>query len=392
MVGPQSKTGSLKEFIGDTKKLVGKDAPDVTSGVNEADWSSIQRYGAALGDTNKLYNSITAGVGSVFNTVIAPPGFIFSIRTPDSGGTWEQRAYGLRRFSTRASIEWNDVIRMADRVGSDIKVAAVRDGKRWGDRPTAEVDSTVTYKTIHGGVVATATGTTTLVPYQLGEPLIEDRDIHVYTKEETAKVERELDAVPPHRGDMPLYWSELKVGDKVPTLVKGPLYYNEIHAWRLLEHKPESINLGTVTHRHLLARPGRITVNPSTQWPYFDVEDTFGDILSIQALGFRMPAARGLLRVACAAQLLTNWMGDLGFLRRLSLDLPNHFLYQDTMSLSGEVTKHYKDKVGSEEYHAVDVKVFGKNQLGQTLVDGTATVYLPERGFLVGLPIGKPWR
>ena len=392
MVGTQSKPGSLKEFVEDSKKLVGKDAPDVPQGVREADWSSIQRFCAALGDRNPLYNDTAGGVGTVYNTLIAPPSYILSVRTPDSGAAYEQKPYGLRRFSIRASAEWSDVIRMAERLVSDLKVTAVRDGETWGDRATAEVESTATYRTLNGAAFATVTGTVAMVPYQLGEPLIEDRDIHVYSTEEVQRLERDLDAVPSHRGEVPVYWSEVKVGDKVPTLVKGPLYYNEIAAWRLLEHKPAAIDLGTVAHRRVMERPGRITVNPSTQWPYFDTEQTYGDILSVQALGFKMPVSRGLTRFACAAQLLTNWIGDLGFLRKLSVGLPNHFCYQDTMWLTGEVVNKYKETVGSEEYHAVEVKLSGHNQLGQILVEGTAAVYLPEKGFLVGLPVGDPWR
>ena len=392
MVMAKSVPGSLKEFVEDSKKLIGKDAPDVPQGVRESDWSSIQRFCAALGDRNPLYNDTAGGVGTVYNTLIAPPCFILSVRTPDSGATYEQKAYGLRRFSIGASAEWSDVIRMAERLVSDLKVTAVRSGEMWGDRATAEVESTATYRTLSGAVFATATGTVAMVPYQLGEPLIEDRDIHLYTDEEIKRLERDLDAVPPYRGEVPVYWSELKVGDKVPTLVKGPLYYNEIAAWRLLEHKPAAIDLGTMAHLRVMERPGRVTVNPSTEWPYFDVEQTYGDILSVKALGFKMPVSRGLTRFACAAQLLTNWMGDLGFLRNLSVDLPNHFCYQDTMWLTGEVVNKYKETVGSEEYHAVEVKISGYNQLGQTLVDGTAVVYLPEKGFLVGLPVGDPWR
>ena len=392
MVGTRSEPGSLKEFIEDSKELIGKEAPDVPQGVRESDWSSIQRFCAALGDRNPLYNDTAGGVGTVYNTLIAPPAFILSVRTPDSGAAYEQKSYGLRRFSIRASAEWSDVIRMAERLVSDLKVTAVRDGAMWGDRATVEVESTATYRTLNGAVFATATGTVAMVPYQLGEPLIEDRDIHVYTDEEIKRLERDLDAVPPYRGEVPVYWSEVNVGDKVPTLVKGPLYYNEIAAWRLLEHKHAAIDLGTMAHRRVMERPGRITENPSTGWPYFDTEQTYGDILSVKALGFKMPVSRGLTRFACAAQLLTNWMGDLGFLRKLSVDMPNHFCYQDTMWLTGEVVKKYRDKVGTEEYHAVEVQLSGHNQLGQKLVDGTAVIFLPDKGFLVGLPVGNPWR
>ena len=380
----------LKEFIEDSKALIGQNATDVPTGVNVADWSSIQKLCSALGDVNPLYNDAAGGVGTLYNTMIAPPSFIFAARTPESGAAYEQKQYGLRRFSTRACAEWNDVIRLGERLVTDLKVTDVRDGPNWGSRETAEVDSTATYQTVFGGVLAQATGTVAMVPYSMGEPLIDDREIYQYSDEEIRKLEDDLDAIPPHRGDVPLYWSEVEVGDKLPTLVKGPLYYTEISSWKVAEAKPTALSVGIVAHRQIMERPGRIAVNPSNDWPYMDIEQAFGDLLAVKALGFKMPVSKGLMRFALAGQVVTNWMGDLGFLRRMSLDLPNHFLYEDTMWLSGEVTSKFNEQVGETEYSAVEVKLSGHNQLGQTLVDGTAVVYLPERGFLVGLPIGNP--
>ena len=381
----------LSEFVNDSQAMIGQSAPDVPQGVKSAVWSSIQNLCSALGDTNPLYNDAAKGVGTVYNTLIAPPSFIFSIRTPDSGAAYEQKAYGLRRFSTKASAQWNDVIRLGQPLVSDLKVTAVRDGGKLSGRDAAEVDSTATYSSVYGGTLASASGTVSLVPYEPGEAFIEDRDIHVYSDEEVKKLEDDLDAMQPHRGQVPLYWSEVNEGDTLPSLVKGPVSYNEISAWRLAEAKPSTALIGVTAHDYLVDRPGRITTNPSTLWPYFDVEQAYGDILAVKSLGFKLPLTRGLMRFALASQVLTNWMGDLGFLRSMSLDLPNHFFYEDTLWLDGQVTKKFKENVGTEEYNAVEVKLSGRNQLGDTLVDGSAVVYLPERGFLVGLPIGNPW-
>ena len=381
----------LSEFVNDSQAMIGQSAPDVPQGVKSADWSSIQRLCSALGDTNPLYNDAAKGVGTVYNTLIAPPSYIFSIRTPDSGAAYEGKAYGLRRFSTKASAQWNDVIRLGQPLVSDLKVTAVRDGGKLRGRDAAEVDSTATYSTVYGGTLASATGTVSLVSYEPGEALIDDRDIHVYSDEEIKKLEDDLDAMQPHRGQVPLYWSEVNEGDMLPSLVKGPVSYNEISSWRLAEAKPNTALIGVTAHDYLVARPGRITSNPSTLWPYFDVEQAYGDILSIKSLGFKMPVTRGLMRFALASQVLTSWMGDLGFLRGMSLDLPNHFFYEDTLWLDGQITKKFKENVGTEEYNAVEVKLSGRNQLGDALVHGNAVVYLPERGFLVGLPIGNPW-
>ena len=381
----------LSELVNDSQPMIGQSAPDVPQGVKSADWSSIQRLCSALGDINPLYNDAAKGVGTVFDTLIAPPSYIFSVRTPDSGAAYEGKAYGLRRFSTKASAQWNDVIRLGQPLISDLKVTAVRDGGKLSGRDAAEVDSTATYSTVYGGALASATGTVSLVPYEPSEALIDDRDIHVYSDEEIKKLEDDLDAMQPHRGQVPLYWSEVNEGDMLPSLVKGPVSYNEISSWRLVEAKPSTALIGVTAHDYLVDRPGRITANPSTLWPYFDVEQAYGDILAVKSLGFKMPVTRGLMRFALASQVLTNWMGDLGFLRSMSLDLPNHFFYEDTLWLDGEVTKKFKENVGAEEYNAVEVKLSGRNQLGDTLVDGNAVVYLPERGFLVGLPIGNPW-
>ena len=84
-------------------------------------------------------------------------------------------------------------------------------------------------------------------------------------------------------------------------------------------------------------------------------------------------------------------MGDLGFLRSVSLSLPNHYLYGDTMWVGGEVVRKFSENAGDARYNAVEVKLSATNQLGQTLVEGTGVVYLPEKGFMVGLPVGNPW-
>lgn len=392
MVSTKSDSSSLKEFIEDSKKLVGKDATDVPQAVKAADWSSIQKFCSALGDINPLYNDVGGGVGTLYNTLIAPPTFIFCARTPDSAAAHEQKAYGIRRFSTGCSAEWSDIIRLGEPIATDLKVTDVRAGSKWGNRDTGEVDSTATYTTLSGGLIAKATGTVTVVPYNLGDDLIDDREIHQYSDKEIKQLEDDLDAIPPHRGKKPLYWSEVNVGDKVPQLVKGPIYYTDISAWKVAEAKLSAAALGTVAHRNVLDKPGRMVVNPATDWPYSDIDQAHGDVLAVKVLGFNMPASKGLLRFGLAGQVITNWMGDLGFLRSLSLQLPNHFLYEDTMWIGGEVTGKSQVTVGAGEYNAVQLKISGHNQLGQTLVEGTAEVYLPEKGFLVGLPIGNPWQ
>ena len=38
-----AENGQLKEFLADSKKLIGKEAPDVANGISVVDWTSIQK-------------------------------------------------------------------------------------------------------------------------------------------------------------------------------------------------------------------------------------------------------------------------------------------------------------------------------------------------------------
>ena len=66
----------LDQFLQDSQKLVGLEAIDVPQGAEVADWLTIRRFCAALGDTNPLYKDPTSGVSTKYNSMIAPPTFV----------------------------------------------------------------------------------------------------------------------------------------------------------------------------------------------------------------------------------------------------------------------------------------------------------------------------
>jgi hypothetical protein len=150
-----------------------------------------------------------------------------------------------------------------------------------------------------------------------------------------------------------------------------------------------SLPWGQAVYHELKAKPGLIRTNPTTGWPYWDYDQTWEDIQSCEAGGFHAPYCRGLMVICLTSHLITNWMGDDGFLRKLSVDLtvPNILLYGDTMWITGEVIDKYKEKIGGTKYRAVDITISGVNQLGEKIAAGTATAYLPDRGHIIKLPI-----
>jgi hypothetical protein len=74
--------------------------------------------------------------------------------------------------------------------------------------------------------------------------------------------------------------------------------------------------------------------------------------------------------------LLTNWIGDDGWLKKCYCEY-RHFVYlSDVVSLYGKVVNKYVDE--NSEY-CVDIETGGLNQRGENVMPGKSTVILPSR-------------
>ncbi len=111
-------------------------------------------------------------------------------------------------------------------------------------------------------------------------------------------------------------------------------------------------------------------------------EDTFA-----ASQGVGKPVVHGQLKRAWLVQLITDWMGDGGTLRKFScqfrgMDYPRlmkstyeHQPEGETWWCKGKVTKKYTE--GAE--HRIDCEVWVENGKGEKTTVGTATIALPSR-------------
>jgi len=109
-------------------------------------------------------------------------------------------------------------------------------------------------------------------------------------------------------------------------------------------------------------------------------EDTFA---AEQGVG--KPIVHGQLKRGWLVQLLTDWMGEFGTLKKFScqfrgMDYPRMMqdMYQvkdgETWWCKGKVTKKYTD----EDEHLVDCEIWVENGKGEKTTVGSATVALPS--------------
>lgn len=138
-----------------------------------------------------------------------------------------------------------------------------------------------------------------------------------------------------------VYLEDVKVGDELPPLVKGP-----IQQIQLTRYAGASGDF-----------------NPIHQ------DDEFA-----KAAGMGGVFAHGMLSMGFVAQSLTDWAGA-GAVRRLGVRFTGLVRLKDTVTCRGRVTAT-TPQAGAG---LVDLELWAENQRGEKVVTGKATVALPTR-------------
>ena len=135
---------------------------------------------------------------------------------------------------------------------------------------------------------------------------------------------------------------------------------------------PGYIDITTEDFRVIYHLAHAQAVNPALNFPvkYSQQHEDFN-----LAAGRGMPAPfdNGVMRFAWVAPMVTNWMGDNGFLRKLDVQVRAPGLYGDIVTYEGSVTEKDEDK------GTVTIDITGTNQSEQVSTKGTAIVELPKK-------------
>jgi len=175
------------------------------------------------------------------------------------------------------------------------------------------------------------------------------------------------------RGANPRYWEDVKVGDQLDPVTKGPLCMSDMiafYAGAMVAPTPAHGMALKDRKRH----PGWWFRNPENGGlePIIRVHE---NIEAARAAGIPAPYDAGVQRHSWLLHLVTNWMGDDAFLVENTGNYTAFNYFGDVTYFSGEVVrKHERD--GDM---LVDLEIRGTNQNGVVSIPGTATVALPSR-------------
>ncbi|MCJ7633292.1 MaoC family dehydratase N-terminal domain-containing protein [Candidatus Bathyarchaeota archaeon] len=395
------KLKTVEECWEDSKKLLG--LPITTPGGNpvehqarlkELDFNTITKFSYALGDDNPLYLDQSYARKTRWGTMLAHPVILNHVRYTVWRGAIAHGDYPVSTLVAGWALELNDVARIGDSFKSSFIAKDVLEKKgRAGS--LLFTYSHAGYWNQYNELVGTGRGGNCLIGKQeaaesvaKGEgvrtSMIYERGTYHYSKDEVEKIVAGIEGEK-RRGASPLYWEDVKVGDKLTPIVKGPLTTEDLMNFHAAAYKPSDYSSHEIAFRKA-CREGGVT-NPATGWPYESMLYEHYDWNLCRGRGLPAPFDIGYFRGDAVDHLLSNWMGDDGFVRRIEVQFRKPNYYGDTTWYNGELVRKYKDKIGDEEYGAVDIKIVCTNQIDEVTLPGTATVYLPSPDKQVRVPI-----
>ena len=343
---------------------------------------AIWHFALGVGDDNPLWNDPDYARSTAWGGVIAPPTFLSSCSTGGAppgvttsgevddllpgvlglwaGDRWTNYAPAREGMALTATQELISAEVMRDN-GRGVRVLQVERQSFYGDgRLLSECD-----KSIIRFEREDSTGGDRLATYAPPR----------YTGEERAAIHAQYDAeYAQRRGARPLAAADIRAGDPIPRLVKGPLTVGGMVGW-LLGWGSYMCQTNRLQHTYLKNHPGA---------QLFDEAYGIDDTIEAPHLNAELARKSGLpnsydfggQRTAWLAHMLTDWCGDDGFVTGIDMRLRRPNFIGDTLWLDGTVTALRS----SDEGDVVDCSIRAVNQRGEVVSDGTASVLLGAAG------------
>lgn len=339
---------------------------------------SIRHFCEGIGDVNPLSTDPEYARRTKYGRLIAPPCFLYSVYWAAQG----RGMAGIHAWHSGDDWEFYQPILEGDlfTYTNELVDVQVKESKMAGKTVIQYHD--ICYYNQRGELVAKAIDWCVRAGRKASAEKGKYSDIKpaTYSPEELQKIYSAYDAEE-IRGSQPRYWEEVQIGDELTPVVKGPLSLRDIYAWLIGAGSP-FLKAHGLALSFLKRHPGGDMVDSKTSLA--DVPELVHmENSRAQTIGIPSAYDYGCQRISWLCNLLTNWMGDDGFLMRLRGELRRFNVVGDTSWLKGRVIRKYVE----DDRYFVEVECWAENQRGEVTLPGKATVILPSK---TGKPLVYP--
>lgn len=331
--------------------------------------TAVRRFCDGIGEANPLYTDPGYARASVWSAEFAPPSFVVSVFP----GWILQGLPGVHAFHTSSSFRFIKPVPLgAEIIPESTFTGFRRFPGRLGENSLLEKQH-ARYLAADGTVFAEADVTGIRVERESSREADIYRNItlpHPWTREELDALAGRIKSQR-SRGGTPLFIDEVEEGKELPMTVFGPLGVTDIIAY-CIGACPLRLQAGVLALKEFEDHP---------KWAYLDedsssMEPVFGVHYSrsaAKAAGMPAPYDLGTQRHAILMHVLTDWIGDCGWLESCEAQYCGYVFLSDVIYFSGRVTGV------SRETNSVKLKLWADNQRGERVLKGKAEVLLPDR-------------
>lgn len=335
----------------------------------EASPDAVRQFCWGIGDDNPLFTDPAYGRRSRHGSALAPGCFLYTIDTT----VVAPKLRGIQWLYGGTDFEWFEPIRHRDSFTVTAKLLdAVEKEGRNAPRFIIQTGET-NYSNQEGKLVCRAHGSTarTARGKASGGLKYKPRATYSYTDEELAEIAFAIETEE-LRGSAPRFWEDVQVGSELQPMLKGPLTITDMICWYSGGGHSYQAHRRAVMHRK--RHPADAFRNAET-----GAQDSAarGHTESKMARDVGMPGGYdvGPQRISWMGQLMTNWMGDDGFLRRLNVSIRRPNIFGDVSWCRAQIM----DKRVEDGSGLIDLEVWVQNQLGEVTAKGQAAVILPRK-------------
>jgi acyl dehydratase len=355
----------------------------------EVSWDGARHFAFGYGDDNPLFCDPDYAKGTRWGTLIAPPTFHYTMGEdaapkpdPETKALLKGDPFaGLGSYQAVMDFEWWRPLRLCDGCRClKTQVGVVPKRSSFGGR-TAHVTHDFIYANLDGQLTNIRRGTwINAERHTSRERKKEQRLPQPYTPEQLAEIDAAYDAET-RRGGEPRYWEDVEVGEEMQPKVKGPLTTTDVVVWHLgwgmQLTPPGAFRIAYKVRKKApgLYPPNKLNIPDTVQRLHWEPERA-------QELGLPTSYDYGGMRETWLCHMLTDWIGDDGWLWKLSVEHRKFNYIGDATWLRGQVV----DKREVDGRHEVHLEVRCENQVGEVTSPARAVVLLPTRDTAVELP------
>lgn len=341
--------------------------------ITEANVDAIRHWALGIGDDNPLWLDQEYAAKTRYGSIIAPPTILYAADRVVSG--YVGGLPGIHAMFAGTNWLWYKPVFINTKIHTQVYL------KELVEHQTAFAGRAI--EQIYHGDFFNQQGdklaecdswcfrTERATAREKGQKYEKNKKRKVYTDEEITGIKK-MYANEEVRGTLPRYWEDVQVGEELPPIAKGPMtvtgFIAFVQGWGGLYVRAHKVAFGMYGRHAGLAIPNSFNIPDVPERVHWE-EDL------AKAVGAPGAYDYGPERVSWMGHMMTNWIGDDGWLYKLNAKVVRHNPVGDLLTIKGKVVKKYQ----AGEKHCVDCELLATNQDGEKSCVATATAHLPSR-------------